>query len=640
MDAYGSANAELLGDLVVELAEVTATLSARLAERDVEAAALRAEADALRAEAGALRGEVTTLRAEVARLLADAEVKGDEVRRLGDQLHYLRTKVFGSTSERGAGADDLKAEAERRNDPLGDDDDEAAGIGTAPELAAGESNAEGEPRSAAAAPQGPPAGGKRKGKRSRGSSKSRARAAMRRGGRKSQKLTLGANVPRKVVDHPVPADLDLLCALCDTHAKGRGVADIAREIDTLPSQVIEVIHRLHEARCLCGALRFQMPGPVRGVEKTIFSPAFVARVITDKFVSHIPCYRQAKRLGSEGVTIDYRRLNGMVVLAWLALAPLVNRIRELNRLESKQSVDESPIRVVIDGVKEVRYLWCLVTNLAVSFVATAERTKETARQVIGGATPGSLTSDRLSIYRDLFEGKADSGCLAHCRRYFWYALPTADTEALAVIEKIKELYAVEDEAKVLGLGAADRLALRQAKSVPLMNELKALIESFNPPPRSALGRANKYALKHWKALLYFTTDGSVEIDNNHVEAELRDPKLGQKNYLFSQSEDGTDALAGHYTLVRTAAMYGHDPRAYYADVLAKLNGGWPAARLDELLPWNWRPPDAAPAAEPVITAHNHLGADIREIPRVRARVARMRAEAADAPAARRNRSSK
>lgn len=33
MDAYGSANAELLGDLVVELAEVTATLSARLAER-------------------------------------------------------------------------------------------------------------------------------------------------------------------------------------------------------------------------------------------------------------------------------------------------------------------------------------------------------------------------------------------------------------------------------------------------------------------------------------------------------------------------------------------------------------------------------------------------------------------------------
>jgi ferritin-like protein len=43
-----------------------------------------------------------------------------------------------------------------------------------------------------------------------------------------------------------------------------------------------------------------------------------------------------------------------------------------------------------------------------------------------------------------------------------------------VIEKIKELYKVEDEAKAQGLDAAARLALRQTKSIPLMRELKEL----------------------------------------------------------------------------------------------------------------------------------------------------------------------
>jgi hypothetical protein len=32
-----------------------------------------------------------------------------------------------------------------------------------------------------------------------------------------------------------------------------------------------------------------------------------------------------------------------------------------------------------------------------------------------------------------------------------------------------------------------------------------------------------------------------------------------------------------------------DPRAWLADVLARI-AGHPAHRLDELLPWNWRPP--------------------------------------------------
>ena len=36
-------------------------------------------------------------------------------------------------------------------------------------------------------------------------------------------------------------------------------------------------------------------------------------------------------------------------------------------------------------------------------------------------------------------------------------------------------------------------------------------------------------------------------------------------------------------------MNGVEPQAYIADVIAKIAGDWPAARWDELMPWNWQP---------------------------------------------------
>ena len=50
-----------------------------------------------------------------------------------------------------------------------------------------------------------------------------------------------------------------------------------------------------------------------------------------------------------------------------------------------------------------------------------------------------------------------------------------------------------------------------------------------------------------------------------------------------------------YRLIVTAKMNGVDPQAWLADVLARI-AGHPAHRLDELLPWNWRPQPRAATA--------------------------------------------
>ena len=46
-----------------------------------------------------------------------------------------------------------------------------------------------------------------------------------------------------------------------------------------------------------------------------------------------------------------------------------------------------------------------------------------------------------------------------------------------------------------------------------------------------------------------------------------------------------------YSLIVTAKMNDIDPHAWLADVLARI-ADHSANRLDELLPWNWKPADA------------------------------------------------
>ncbi len=61
--------------------------------------------------------------------------------------------------------------------------------------------------------------------------------------------------------------------------------------------------------------------------------------------------------------------------------------------------------------------------------------------------------------------------------------------------------------------------------------------------------------------------------------------LGRRNWTFAGSQRGADRAAIMLTMITTCRLNDVDPKAWLADVLAKLINGWPASRLDELLPW-------------------------------------------------------
>ena len=146
------------------------------------------------------------------------------------------------------------------------------------------------------------------------------------------------------------------------------------------------------------------------------------------------------------------------------------------------------------------------------------------------------------------------------------------------------------------MASSQRKASRQERSAPLVASLQTWMreERAKLSRHSDLAKAMDYMLKRWGAFARFLDDGRICLSNNAAERALRGIALGRKSWLFAGSDRGGERAAVMYSLIVTAKMNDIDPQAWLADVLARI-ADHPAQRLDELMPWNWTPLNAAAA---------------------------------------------
>ena len=194
----------------------------------------------------------------------------------------------------------------------------------------------------------------------------------------------------------------------------------------------------------------------------------------------------------------------------------------------------------------------------------------------------------------------EAACWAHGRRKF-FSLAELGKAPLAVeaVRRIDAIFALERE--INGGSAAQRLAVRQEQAAPLVDDLERWMrgERGRLSRHSEVAKAMDYMLKRWVAFRGFVDDGRVCMTNNAAERSLRSVALGRKAWLFAGSDRGGERAAAIYSLIVTAKMNDVDPKAWLADVLARI-ADHPARRLEELLPWNWR--QAHQTAERTIAA--------------------------------------
>jgi hypothetical protein len=182
------------------------------------------------------------------------------------------------------------------------------------------------------------------------------------------------------------------------------------------------------------------------------------------------------------------------------------------------------------------------------------------------------------------------GCWAHARRKFFEIAKTQKTPGLAAqaVAWIAKLYRIESA--IRGRPPDEKLAVRQAESVPVLSQFRLWLEGHYPTllPEAPLGVAFRYAWNNWRALTRYTENGVLVPDNNLMESAIRPIAMGRRAYLFTASERGGHVAATLYSLVGTCKLNRIEPYAYLKDVLQRLPSH-PVNRLAELLPFNWKP---------------------------------------------------
>ena len=164
---------------------------------------------------------------------------------------------------------------------------------------------------------------------------------------------------------------------------------------------------------------------------------------------------------------------------------------------------------------------------------------------------------------------------------------TASPIAFEALERIGKLYDIE--AAINGKPLDRRNAVRQKDSRPHVEAFRTWCEHqlTRVPGKGDLAKAMRYVLNRWDGFTLFLDDARVAIDNNAAERAIRPISLGRKNFLFAGSDAGGETLADAMTVIETAKLSGLNPESYLADLLACIRQ-YDQARLDDLLPWNWK----------------------------------------------------
>lgn len=409
--------------------------------------------------------------------------------------------------------------------------------------------------------------------------------AVKQAGRKPVRQGFPAHLPRiEVILEPEE----------DTTGMRKIGEEITEELDLTPARLF--VRRYIRPRYVSQDESFHIAAlPARPIDKGIPGPGLLAQIIVDKFVYHLPFYRQAQRYERLGMKIPASTLNGWLPAACSLLEPLYLALKFEVLKSTYLQVDETPIPV-LDKQKKGKthqgYHWVYHTpeKKLVLFDYQKGRNREGPKQLLKNYQ-GYLQTDGYQAY-DQFEDWKNIvlvGCMAHARRYFEHAKDSDPARAEQALLLIQQLYAVEREARAQNLKPEDRYTLRQEKSVPLMDALGQWLVDEYPKvlPKSAMGKAFYYLVARYNKIYLYLQDGRLEIDNNLIENSIRPVALGRKNYLFAGSHSGAEKAAMVYSLLGSCKLQDINPYEYLKNVLQRLPEH-PVNRLHELLPPNWK----------------------------------------------------
>ena len=389
--------------------------------------------------------------------------------------------------------------------------------------------------------------------------------------------------------------------------------DVTETLEVVPRQwkVIQTVREKFSCRA-CESIT-QPPAPFHAIPRGRAGPGLLAMILNDKFAMHLPLTRQSRAFRAEGIELDVSTLADWVGACTATLEPLVERIQAHVLAAERLHGDETPVPVLAKKKCVKGRIWTYVRDdrpfggtdpPAALFFYSRDRRGLHPQAHLAEWT-GILQADAYGGFNELYRERRrpapiqEAACWSHSRRKFFELADLAKAaRAPMAVEAVRRIDRIFDaEREINGESAERRRIVREAHIRPLVDDLERWMraERTKLSRNSAVAKAIEYMLKRWPSFTAFLDDGRICLSNNAAERALRGIALGRRNWTFAGSDRGGQRAAAVYTLIETARLNDLDPRAWLEDVLRRINDH-PAAALDDLLPWNWRPaikPDLA-----------------------------------------------
>jgi transposase len=387
--------------------------------------------------------------------------------------------------------------------------------------------------------------------------------------------------------------------------------DVSEKLDIIPAKFFVHRHIYGKWACRCCQVLRQEPAEPDVVDGGIPASGLVAHTLINRFVDHLPYYRQEPINARSGVHTPRSTLATWGGAGGAKLEPLFEALRCFILGCRVLHADETPVPLLDPGAGKTRraYIWAWARGLhdphpGVIYEFCLGRGAQYPVAFLGGKGPpspapawnGILITDQYAGYNAVLDMKVypqrkSAVCAAHARRYF-EELGRGSHSASAVATEAMHRWAriYHAEGAFAEMDHDSRRQARQQVSKPLWDEFEGWLklQRTQVMDGSKIAQAIDYSLNAWKALTLHIDDGAVAIDNNLIERQIKPWKLGAKNWLFVGSELAGQRAAVVMSLVQSAKLNGLDPWAYLRDVLARIHTH-PNHRLDELLPHRWRP---------------------------------------------------
>lgn len=403
-------------------------------------------------------------------------------------------------------------------------------------------------------------------------------------------LRFTADVPVEVIEQPAPQ-------LSGPDAEHYEVIDtkVTRRLAQRPGSYVILEYRRPVLRRKGMAGLEEVAAPSAVFEGSLADVSFLAGLLVDKFLYHLPLYRQHQRLADAGITLSRSTLTHYVQRSIALLRPVYDaQWRHL--LQSRVlAMDETPIKAGRAGKGKLKTTWywpIYGEDDEICFTWSRSRASTHVEAALGDFT-GVLLSDGYAAYDTYARsrpGVTQAQCWAHTRRYFERALDS-DPAAAEALEHIGALYEVEALIRERALSGEAKRAYRARHARPAVDAFfdwcHRQRQRFDLVNSAPLAKALVYAEGHRHQLEVYLDDPDVPIDTNHLERALRVIPMGRKSWLFSWTEVGAEHVGIIQSLLTTCRLQGVDPYTYLVDVLQRISVH-PAREVEALTPRRWK----------------------------------------------------